>query len=280
MLASLLCHVALATLTTLEPATPPRPVGAICCGDLGQQVVARDIAILTTCPDWRQRDDAARRLRQHDWRCHPEAVDALATALLKDPEEEVREEAAESLAKMVPLDPRAFLAVKTAAERDPDWAVRFHAKLARKRIDRASRNFKRTVFFHKPKPLIPRVELPSRLDLEFRLGLPRLHKPRLIPFEVRPTPEVIVPQPEPRLDLEPRVLPVPPDRPDVEEIDPVPPRPAPSLEPPVLPDPLPRPSPRTESSGPDSPVLEGPGRNGDGDSVPTRPEPIPIPPRS
>jgi hypothetical protein len=52
--------------------------------------IQEEIATLQACPKWRVRDDAAHALRRFDWKCHPEIVAALATALLRDCEEEAR----------------------------------------------------------------------------------------------------------------------------------------------------------------------------------------------
>src|SRR3954453_21455207 len=76
-----------------------RKVG--CCDACGVEkaLVLAEIQTLQTCPRWRARDNAAHRLRKFDWRCHPEAASALVVALLHDCEEEVREEAAQSLTR-------------------------------------------------------------------------------------------------------------------------------------------------------------------------------------
>lgn len=97
------------------------------CGEKNGAIFAT-VARLQTAPRWRDRDDAANDLRDFDWRCHPEVVGALAFALLNDPEEEVREEAAESLAKMAPCLPVAHAALSQAAEHERDFATRHWAK--------------------------------------------------------------------------------------------------------------------------------------------------------
>ncbi|AGA25913.1 HEAT repeat domain-containing protein [Singulisphaera acidiphila] len=103
-------------------------VGA--CESCGEKngVVLATISRLQTSPRWRDRDDAANDLRDFDWRCHPEVVGALAFTLLNDPEEEVREEAAESLAKMAPCLPVAHAALSQAAENDRHYATRRWAR--------------------------------------------------------------------------------------------------------------------------------------------------------
>ncbi len=106
------------------------------CDDCGAQVadVSRWLCELTTSPSWCKRDDAAHALRKVDWQCHPEVAEALAVALLRDPHEEVREEAAESLARMAPCLPEVHLALLQAARCEPDrstrkWASRALANL-------------------------------------------------------------------------------------------------------------------------------------------------------
>jgi HEAT repeats len=95
-----------------------------------------EITTLQSCPRWRARDDAAHALRRFDWRCHPEVVVALATALRRDCEEEVREEAAQSLEKLAPCVPIAHEALCQAAVRDPDDDTRERAREALSRLRR------------------------------------------------------------------------------------------------------------------------------------------------
>jgi hypothetical protein len=98
-------------------------------------VVIRDIVALQRSPRWRDRDRAAIALRRVDWRRHPEVVGALAFSMLHDPEEEVREEAAESLTRMRPCLPEAREALRQAAnDRDSTtrkWARRGLAALSK-----------------------------------------------------------------------------------------------------------------------------------------------------
>ena len=109
----------------------PRPGCCDVCG-IRRAAVLTEITRLQTCPNWRKRDDAAHALRKVDWHCHPEVVDALAYSLLRDCEEEVREEAAETLAKLAPCTPVAHQALKQAADCDPDHATRKWARRALK----------------------------------------------------------------------------------------------------------------------------------------------------
>jgi hypothetical protein len=90
--------------------------------------VATLIVTMQDCPRWRTRDNAAHALRRIDWQCHPEAAQALAATMLSDCEEEVREEAAESLAKMKPCLPEVHAALAHAAKCDPDHATRKWAR--------------------------------------------------------------------------------------------------------------------------------------------------------
>jgi hypothetical protein len=85
--------------------------------------------------NWRRRDDAAHELREFDWRRHPELAPALAYTMLNDCHEEVREEAAESLAKLAPCDGSAHLALRQASLSDPDHATRKWARRALDRLD-------------------------------------------------------------------------------------------------------------------------------------------------
>ena len=54
------------------------------------------ITRLESCSGWMARRKAARALRKFDWKCHPEAAEALAGALLNDDCGLVRQEAATS----------------------------------------------------------------------------------------------------------------------------------------------------------------------------------------
>ena len=109
----------------------PRPGCCDVCG-IRRAAVLTEITRLQTCPNWRKRDDAAHALRKVNWHCHPEVVDALAYSLLRDCEEEVREEAAETLAKLAPCTPVAHQALMQAADCDPDHATRKWARRALK----------------------------------------------------------------------------------------------------------------------------------------------------
>ncbi len=106
-----------------------------CCEE--QPGVQEQIAKLQSCSGWVTRRKAARALRKYDWKCHPEAVEALAGALLHDRQCLVRQEAAESLAKMKPRLPSAHQAVTQAARDDSSLFTRLTAKKALKAIGKS-----------------------------------------------------------------------------------------------------------------------------------------------
>src|SRR4051812_5921684 len=67
--------------------------------------VLQQVERLQSCRGWMARRKAAKALRAYDWKSHPEAADALAEAVLHDDCGLVRQEAAQSLAKMRPCLP-------------------------------------------------------------------------------------------------------------------------------------------------------------------------------
>ena len=79
---------------------------------------------------WRDRDQAARRLAEVRWQCHPEVVAALVATLHDDGKAKVRAEAAEALGSLVPNVPASHVALDTAARSDPDASVRKQAHKA------------------------------------------------------------------------------------------------------------------------------------------------------
>jgi hypothetical protein len=97
------------------------------CG-MERSSVVSEIVRLQKSPNWRAREDAARDLRKVDWRYHPEVLGALAYSLLHDGEEEVREEAAQSLTRMQACAPVVHEALTRAAACDPDGATRRQAR--------------------------------------------------------------------------------------------------------------------------------------------------------
>ncbi len=123
--------------TVPEPVVvSPPPVS--CCDTCGVRfsVVDAEIYRMQHDPRWRKRDNAANHLRDYDWQCHPQIVPALVTTMLRDCHEEVREEAAESLAKMAPCLPEVHAALRKSALCDPDHATR---KWARRGLERVAR---------------------------------------------------------------------------------------------------------------------------------------------
>ena len=99
--------------------------------------VLQQITRLESCSGWMARRKAARALRKYDWRCHPEAAEALADALMNDDCGLVRQEAAESLAKMRPCLPEVHAAVARAAKCDSSLLTRCWAKKALKSLGKA-----------------------------------------------------------------------------------------------------------------------------------------------
>src|SRR5512135_3191626 len=106
---------------------PSGPARCDVCG-VETAAVTDQIIRMQKSPNWRARDNAAHALRKFDWRCHPEVVEALAYTLLHDCEEEVREEAAQSLTKMAPCLAVAHEALNRAADDDADHSTRCWAR--------------------------------------------------------------------------------------------------------------------------------------------------------
>jgi hypothetical protein len=98
--------------------------------------VARQIARLQSA-GWLGRRKAARALQAYDWRNHPEAAEALAGSLADDDCSLVRQQAAESLAKMRPCLPEVHEAVTRAARSDPSLLTRCWARKAAKAIGKS-----------------------------------------------------------------------------------------------------------------------------------------------
>jgi hypothetical protein len=99
--------------------------------------VHEQITRLESCSGWMARRRAARALRKYDWKCHPEAAEALAGVLLNDDCGLVRQEAAESLARMRPCLPVVHAAVARAAKCDASFLTRCWAKKALKSLGKA-----------------------------------------------------------------------------------------------------------------------------------------------
>ncbi|MDG3003463.1 HEAT repeat domain-containing protein [Paludisphaera mucosa] len=109
------------------------------CSDCGaeQSAVQEKVVKLRTASLWVVRRKAARGLRAYDWERHPEAVEALADAVLHDRQCLVRQEAAESLGKMKPCLPVAHEALACAAESDKSLIARHAAKKALKAVGKS-----------------------------------------------------------------------------------------------------------------------------------------------
>src|SRR5208337_50018 len=99
--------------------------------------VHEQITRLESCSGWMARRRAARALRKYAWKCHPEAAAALAGALLNDDCGLVRQEAAESLARMRPCLAVVHEAVARAAQCDSSLLTRCWAKKALKSLGKA-----------------------------------------------------------------------------------------------------------------------------------------------
>jgi hypothetical protein len=99
--------------------------------------VHEQITRLESCSGWMARRKAARALRKFDWKCHPEAAEALAGALLNDDCGLVRQEAAESLSRMRPCLAVVHEAVARAAKCDSSLLTRCWAKKALKSLSKA-----------------------------------------------------------------------------------------------------------------------------------------------
>lgn len=116
-------------LATMGAHGPRGPKAGRCesCG-VEASVVRSQVLALRSSPKRRARDRAAQALARCNWRCHPEAVLALCDALRLDPDDDVREEAAESLGKMRPFVPIVHETLRRAAEADPEDDVREEAR--------------------------------------------------------------------------------------------------------------------------------------------------------
>ncbi len=179
------------------------------------RVILAQIDILQHHPKKRKRDDAAHELRKVDWHCHPEVVSALSTALLSDCDEDVREEAAQSLAKMAPCLPEAHEALRHAAEADPDRGTR---RWARKALERMARRPCQgpcqicgpsggAVPVGPPRPVgdpidLPEVQAPARILVPPALGPLEDLPPALAPVD---PPLPATPEELPPADSGPRV---------------------------------------------------------------------------
>ena len=96
--------------------------------------VHAQITRLESCSGWMARRRAARALRKYDWKCYPEAAEALAAALTNDDCGLVRQEAAESLARMRPCLATVHEAVARAVKCDSSLLTRCSAKKALKSL--------------------------------------------------------------------------------------------------------------------------------------------------
>ena len=251
-------------------------VVAMRCDTCGVQPSRVDCLILTlqSNPRWRSRDDAAHELRSFDWRCHPEILIALTQAMLLDCENEVREEAAESLTKIepVPCTPEVHAAMARVVECDRDFCTRKWAKRGLARLGRrcsaecATCDLAPTGFVSEPRlPLFGRFRLPRNAGFMVPGGHARMpiDGGESIPLnEAWPT-ELVVPTQEPA-----RGLAVPSDPleslPRIESL-PDPGLPAPLIDPSTTPPPAQEASPfdpatRAQREDDDKPTASKPAR--------------------
>lgn len=199
------------------------------CGERDARLAAT-LVKLQTCPRWQERDDAAHDLRDYDWRVHPEVVETLCYALLNDPEEEVREEAAETLAKLAPGLPVAHASLSRAAKCDRDLATRLWAKKALKALPDSCEG---TCQVCGPEAIVGEPGLVGPLvDETVFPGLPIVPgKPVIGPnpgLMLDPGPESIAPLPPLESTVEPAPPPFAPSEPyrDATPLPPPPPSPA------------------------------------------------------
>jgi hypothetical protein len=183
------------------------PSGPGFCDICGVETAAvtDQIIRMQKSPNWRARDNAAHALRKFDWRCHPEVVEALAFTLLHDDEEEVREEAAQSLTKMTSCLAVAHEALNRAANCDPDHSTR---RWARKGLRALGGRCEGTCKVCSPEVIGPVIPLPAGRESV-------ISGPTIVPGEV--------PKPEPVF------TPTPAPPPEATSVPPVPPSGLPSL---------------------------------------------------
>jgi hypothetical protein len=106
------------------------------CAEVTPEVLEQ-VSRLQTCDGWIARRKAAKALRKYDWKCQPEAAEALADALLHDDCGLVRQAAAESLAKMRPCLPTVHMALAKAVRCEKNPLTRCTAKRALKAIGKS-----------------------------------------------------------------------------------------------------------------------------------------------
>lgn len=190
--------------------TPAVAIQDSCEGD--SKAVREWIEILEHGSRPRIRDKAARLLRKFDRRAHPEIVAALINALRNDCAGKVREEAAESLAKLSVREAIVHENLAIAAERDPHRGTRRAAKRGLKRLSR--RCVDDCEICGPRSSIVPteRFELPNSTPEGLLEPLPS-SAPAPIPPADDSVPVEPIPVPENRLDS-PRVS--PPLEPDLE----------------------------------------------------------------
>ena len=253
------------------------------CGMASNKVQGEIDRLLGARHSW-TRDDAAHDLRRFDWRCHPEILDALVTALLRDPKAHVRSEAAQTLLAIepVPCLPGVHAALAKAASGEPNLCARLWVRKALKRIERkcpapcsacdACTSAASAIPLSEPEPVFNEAMPPAVLEKDTY----QAERPRVVPAPRETQPLEMWPEsrsnlgPQPERDLAPAAattsaparVPAPPrPAPHVSSDDlfgPLPPLDAPNPETRPLPGTEPRysepdmlpPAPSAEEAGP------------------------------
>ena len=214
----------MATSLGMVPALAVAPVWDDCATcDVESAEVHERIAELQSNSSLIARRKAARALGGYDWRLYPEAAEALAGALLRDPRPLVRQQAASSLARMSPCLPAVHLAVAQAAREDSCLISRHAAKRALKAIDKAHEREDAIVVSEEREILLPTEVGPEILAPTTTVRPAPLPPTTVSPFapgaeyEV-PTP---APAPPPSIRLEDS-LPLTPPEPGLDRYNPSP----------------------------------------------------------
>jgi hypothetical protein len=162
------------------------PSASAACESCGLETspITEGIVRLQKSPRWQSREHASHDLRKVDWRRHPEVLGALAYSLLHDPEEEVREESAESLSKMGACVPVVHEALARAASLDPDGATR---REARRGLRKLSRHCEAPCKVCGTEVITTRPALPGPLDV-------------FPPLDLAPVPSELAPLPPTPID--------------------------------------------------------------------------------
>ena len=219
------------------------------CG-VNSAFVLEEVVQLQNNPSWRVRERMANTLRRIDWRCHPEVVGALSFSLLHDCEDEVREEAAETLARLAKegaCDPAMHESLAKAARSDRDRATRIKARRGLKNLSKRCRGTCNVCEPSMTEVIVPgsTVIVPGEILVPSKNFMP-LPEPSegLTPIDPAETEPVTPARIQPIPSLDSRVAPV-----SGPQVTPLPPPAADELKP--LPDPE-----ATTSKAPSKPVVK------------------------